>query len=375
MSVSLTAEPLEAIPAGNSAIFSLQLSGQGIPPEKKSIGYRLWSGTGVQLTETEQIPYTGAAEDLNVALDIKRKLLSTTLLGYGVSAVTEDAEAVKAFYITYGEITYNEDECIQSQDISGVSPTKYGLNATFPWYIDPASLPGGASIVLSERPARVGVYKGQQDWLHIYRHSGVISVTVRGYDSAGNLIVFNTNNKGANKSVFIFPVGPGNSFFTWNEDIAYYDITVGSWSCRFTLKSCDVSPPNNEVYFQEPMGGYSAFRFLNVQGGANTSSQRYRKGKPCSAAFPALGQSYGATRYNLQSFPGYAMQTEIDYEDGIERWIEAFFAAENHFMKFQMPDGSYQYQKVNLVDGAYSTLNNKDVISLNASFEAHMSRV
>lgn len=409
MAVTLISQPAETVAAANCPIYSLELDSPGSPPLVYSIGYELYVD-GAKLAGLEQIPYTGQAEDFNPS-EILKSQVRATLLGYNTTAPAVDSAAVKQFYLKYGQVEYNEDSCEKLTALGNQSATRYAMNAHFPWYIDPAGVDGGAVVVLTERPSRVQIYAGQRDWLHIWRKSGGVSVRFKGYDTGGNLVLQITRTASYNKQVRIFPIGPGNGFFSpsWSADISYYDIEVHDgilndpdinaatpedvailpvpeggemgvqaivWTCRFIVAKCEnQTSPNDEIYFEEPIGGYSGIKFLEVQGRAATTSQRYLKGVPCGVAFPGAGQAYGQTRYDISSYAGAQMRTEIPYEAGIDRWLHAFFSARNYYRKFLLPSGSYAYEKVNLVDGSFNTLNNRETVILEAAFDSHLSRI
>lgn len=365
-----------------------------------SIGYEFYVG-GEKLAGLEEIGWTGAAEDFNPA-HILRGQVKAALMGYNVSSAAADPTAVRQFYLKYGQLEYNTETCDKVTALGNQSATRYAVSAIFPWYIDPAAINGSAPVVLSERPSRIQIYTNQRDWIHVWRKSGAIGVRYRGYDFAGNLVRESVTNRTANRQVYIFPVGPGNGFFPWDPDIAYYDIevhdtTVASpdddadiallesmdvgiqaiiWSCRFVVASCEnQAAPNDEIYFEEPLGGYAGMKFLKVQDRSSVTSRRYRAGLPCGVEFPGAGQSYGTTRYSPEAFTGFQMRTELEYTDGIDRWLNAFFSARNHYRKFRMPDGSFAYEKAILTDGSYNILNNRETVVVEATFDSHLSRV
>ncbi|MCA9366759.1 hypothetical protein KC887_00640 [Candidatus Kaiserbacteria bacterium] len=408
MAVTLIEQPAETVAAANCPKYSLLLDSAGVDPIVNSIGYELYVG-GEKLAGLEEIGYTGAAEDFN-ASEILKAQVRATLLDYNATAPTTDNAAVKQFYLRYGQIQFNKDTCDRSTSLGNQSATRYAVSAVFPWYLDESVIDAGAPVVLSERPARVQIYTGQRDWLHVWRKSGSIAVRFKGYDSNGTLVQQVTRTASLNRQVRIFPIGPGNGFFSpMLSSVSYYDIEVHDsapgdpdinalgqedfaiqpiaeggevglnaivWACRFSLASCaNQSAPNDEIYFEEPIGGYSGIKFLEVQARSSTSSQRYLKGVPCGITSPGRGLDYGVTRYGVESYEGWLMRTEIPYEDGIERWISAFFSAKNHFMKFKLPAGGFTYAKVNLVDGTYNILNNRETIVVEAIFETHISRI
>lgn len=403
--MTLISQPAEAVAAENCPVYSLLLDSAGSETVINSIGYEFYVD-GEKLAGLEEIGYTGAAEDFNVA-EILRAQVKATLAGYNVTSVTLDSAAVKPFYLKYGQLQYYPETCNKFTSLGNQSATRYAVRASFPWYMDEAAIDGSAPVVLTERPSRVPIYSGQRDWIHVWRKSGGVSVRFNAYDGSGNLVVRQTASASFNKQVRIFPVGPGNGFFSgnWTSAIAYYDIEVHDgilsepdfgitmegfevqgvnlnvgaqsvvWSCRFILQSCtNAGAPNDEIYFEEPLGGFSGMKFLEVQARTSPTSQRYLKGVPCGVASPGRGLDYGVTRYDVQSYAGWLMRTEIPYYDGIERWLDAFFSARSHYLKFKLPSGSFTYAKVNLADGSYNTLNNKELISLEAIFETHLSR-
>lgn len=402
MSVTLTAQPLEAVPAGNCSKYALQLSSAGTGNLVYSIGYEFYVG-GEKLAGLEEIGWTGAAEDFNPA-NILRSQVKATLMGYYASSAIPDPTAVQQFYLKYGQLEYNTETCDKQTALGNQSATRYAVSSIFPWYIDPTVINGSDPVVLTERPSRIQIYTNQRDWIHVWRKSGAIGVRYRGYNYAGILVRESVTNRTANRQVYIFPVGPGNGFFPWDPDIAYYDIEVHNqpiasqdddadialiesepmdvgiqaiiWSCRFVVASCEnQAAPNDEIYFEEPLGGYSGLKFLEVQGRSAITSSRYRAGVPCGVAFPGEGQNYGTTRYRIEAYSGFQVRTELEYTDGIDRWLNAFFSARNHYRKFQMPDGTFAYEKAILSDGSYNILNNRETVVVEATFDSHLSRV
>jgi len=406
MSVTLVSQPTETIAADNCPVYSLQLTDAGSATVINSLGYEFYVD-GEKLAGLTELGFTGAAEQFNFAR-ILRAQVKATLAGYNTTSVTLDSAAVKPFYLKYGTLTWYTETCQKITALGNQSATRYAVSARFPWYLDDGEIDAGAPVVLTERPARIPIYTGQRDWIHIWRKSGGVSVQFKGYDGSGNLLVRQTASASFNKQVRIFPIGPGNGFFSGNfsGSIAYYDIDVHDgiisepdigvtgfgfetqdvnldvgaqsvvWTCRFIVQSCtDGTAPNDEIYFEEPFGGYSGLRFLSVQASASPTSKRYRKGVPCGLSSPAAGLDYGTTRYDLQSFGAWLMRTEIPYVEGIERWLNAFFSARNHFLKFKLPSGSFTYAKVILSDGSYNVLNGKEAITLEAVFETHLSAI
>lgn len=407
MSVTLTSQPAEAVAADNCPVYELELSTAGSETVVNSIGYEFYVD-GQKLAGLEEIGYTGAPEKFNVS-EILRAQVKATLAGYNVTSVTLDTAAVKPFYLKYGMLQFYTETCQKVTALGNQSATRYAVSANFPWYLDESAISGSDPVVLSERPARIPIYSGQRDWLHIWRNSGGVSVQFKGYDSSGNLIVRRTVTASFNKQVRIFPVGPGNGFFSQylTPNISYYDIDVHNtiiadqdigvtmeggievqgvqfdvgaqsvvWTCRFILQSCsNITAPNDEIYFEEPIGGFAGLKFLEVQARTSPTSQRYSKAVPCGISYPGRGLDYGVTRYDVRSFSAWQMRTEIPYYEGIERWLDSFFSARNHFIKFKLPSGAFTYAKVNLTDGSYNTLNGKEAISLEAIFETHLSRL
>ncbi len=351
MSVTMTRQPLEAVPAGNCSRYSLLLYGNDPAPLVYSIGYEFYVD-GEKLAGLEEIHRTGAEEDFDPS-KILISQVKTTLMGYYENSAALDSAAVKPFYIRFGQLEYNTETCEKQTTLGNQTSSRYAVSSTFPWYLNPAAINDSAPVVLSERPSRIQIYTNQRDWIHVWRKSGAIGVRYLGYDFAGNLIRAAVSNKTANRQVYIFPVGPGNGFFPWDAGVAYYDIEVHDqavsvpdvtalnlgvgiqaivWSCRFVVSSCEnQAAPNDEIYFEEPLGGYAGFKFLEVQERAAVTSNRYRAGVPCGVAFPGEGQAYGTTRHGIEAYPGFLMRTEIEYTDGIERWLNAFFSARNHY--------------------------------------------
>lgn len=383
MSTTLISEPQASIPIGNCAEFKIELTNPGTSALKKMAGYQIFLNGQKVTQQDEALPYTGGPEKIDVS-PILKDLIKSEIPGYGVSAITTLTGAVKPFKLKYGYIDVDLQNCEQTTFINADSAEIAGIDGRFAGWHDINDLTN-KPFVLSEKPGKINVAKGQRDWVCIYRQSGDIGIKVTGYDLNNTQVYYRGLTVTANKEVKAVPVGPGNSFFNFNPTIQYYDVEIYStavadeeisnlslmggtrpgvnalvWSCRFVVGSCSEIGPNDEIYFKEPLGGYSGFKLSSYTGSAAVSGNLYQLGRNCNNDLI----NGGRYRAGGQTFEQIQASFEQPYSDGLERYLGAFFAADEHYLKYVGPGGAVQYRRVNLIGGQAQTVTGRSPVSV-----------
>lgn len=384
MAVNLTTEPDEVVPlnAELNVEFGLTLTDGGTAPEIKSTAYRL-TGGGDQLTLTEFIPYTGGEEFFNPQNEL-RKIAGAAVPDIGASGAFEDTEIIKPYFINYGESALDTDACEVTTDLTGVSPTKY-LLASYMEAHNIQDLTGDDPVILSEKPTRLTIVPGQFDYLYVYKYSGLLSWKFTFYNADNGAIGASAGNNIFDKQVYGIPCGPGNGAFpSLPTGTSYYDLGIYNGGTseanlykefRFSFKggSCNESDESGyaELFFKEPLGGFGVIRFQNFQTQSNVASSLYEAPAQARSTVTSIGKNGGQTRFNINNRKVYRLTTEIEYEAGIDRYLDACVQGLEHYVKIGTRQGSDILQKVIINNGTTQTLNDSDSISFSVNLTAN----
>lgn len=362
---TLSIQPNAVVALNNCIRFGLGSSGS-------AIAYKL-TGDGTQLTEVEQIPVTSGTHIFEATDDLQ-KIVKTKMPAVGASSIYEDTDIIKEFFLNYGDVTLVD--CVATVNVGSTSPT-YKVLGSRPSFYNQESLTSGA-VILSDKPSKLNVNSGLNDFISVFAYSGTISVTVNVYSATGSLINSYNDSRGASSQVFVYPIGPGNAWFGMPSNAAYYDVIVGSRTIRFNIgggisAECITAEELSyvELYFAEPLGAPGALGFSKVMTFSDVTSKIYEQTPVCGSSASVLAANYFSTRYDVTTGKAYRMETEIKASDGLDIYLDAIIQAPQHYVRFVLRDGSEALAKVNIVDGTYQTLNGTDDVVFSVAFTAH----
>ncbi len=384
MSTTLTSQPQQALTTGNCGEFQLELTTAGSGAIEKKAGYKIFLDGQEVTQEDEFLPYTGSPEKVDV-MPVIKGLVKSEIPGFNVSSIGDLTGAVKDTYLRYGHIDLNTEDCSQTSFLTQTSDTITAIDGRLPGWFNLSDLVS-QPVVLSEKPAKVNVGLGQRDWLCVYRHSGPIGIKVVGYNANNSQVYYQTLTVTSTRKVKAIPIGPGNAFFPFSSAIRYYDVEIHNaalpyeefnvlgvgttsedagpgitsvvWSSRFIVTACSNTSPSDEIYFKEPTGGWAGFKLKETNIGANVTSSRFFSGRSCDNSL-TIG---GITRAEIQSLEQVTAVFEQPYSDGLARYLNSFFSSSAHYWKY-VKDGTVNYRKVNLLDGAYQGLQSRNALS------------
>lgn len=381
MPTSVTTTPPSYSGLDDCLRFGLTLDSPGTSPNVVAAAYRLYSGSDF-LTESEIIPYTGK-EELVIVKDDLARILSSPVPAIGGSSIGVAVGMVRTYSLYYGEQTTDTDTCDTVIDVSNQTDEFTVINS-IPRFFNPFNF--SDPVVLTDRPYKNSVNSDGNDWLYIWSPGNSVVMQVAFWDSNGGAITAITESQTYVETVFSWPVGPANSFFTIPAGTSFYTIKIWKDSAtpanllrefKFTIEGgCNVSTGYTEVFFNEPAGGFSSLSFSRVQSQATISNQvfedRYPPGEYCSDTAAQRAQKYGLTAYDLDAGKAFNLQASIPFSNGIDRFLDAFIHARQHYIKITLPDGTSALNKIVIESGSYNTLNTEDTIQLSATFrESH----
>ena len=346
MAVTATPQFQSPYPVGNGLEFLFEIDSSGSGDIVYSIGYQLYDGDDVALTDLEQIPYLSGGALVDFAADINPHIY-TTLIQPDVSTPSTfplDAAFAAPFYVKYGQIEFDTANCVT--ETSGVnldSADFTAFNTAFQfWQTSAEAASDNELVMLTDRPEDNYIARDEDVYIHAYRTPGQnIGYQWQGYNDAGTLIDFSAAfivSSGAHvvclsldemdARVTNFEIG----FKTTEEgaaDFVYY----------FYRTECAESP-YRQLYWIEPKGSQAGMSFSQIQEVATSVSTRYEQRTPRYKTPAQYGVDYGTTIARKVTVRTVQMTKTLKNDEDIRTYLAGMAASQDHFLKYRLADGS-----------------------------------
>ncbi len=372
MAVTINTEP-NAVQPLEGVVFGATLSSAGTAPNVISLGYKFFGPSGALIAISE-IPYTGQEEKFDFTRLVSEQL-STAAPSLSSRSVFTETDFAKDFYLSVGEITFNEDTCETTVNISTNSSTIKAVNIRVPSWIDAADFDSGDLFSLTARPSRTEVRSNQSDWLHVFTKSGTCNYYVDAVFSDGTT----QNNSGSfsiTENAHRIPIGPANCVFgPYSKKLTSYTVRIRETplgadiaSYKFIVKDECLSLPVREFVAVEPLGGVSSLKIDSVSAGVSPSGGTFQESSAPGTAKSAI--TGGISRLRGEGTQVFTLTGRMDYSPGVENWLAGMFSSRQTWVRYIDRNGS-RLVKCVVLDGQYPTASGGREVSYSVTVRMH----
>ena len=350
MAVNILSSPTSPITVDDLIQWKMEITDLGTPlVNKKTIGYQLTDGTGVtEYTNVREISPDNI--NINPNISFANELYNIkTLLPTILTNTMQDGGGIMKVKLKYGEITHDfTTGATTGLPLPSSSATIDIINSCLLNYKEFQTIP---SVFLMSPKLPVSMYNVTSvDWLYGY---GAATVTIKNPENT----VISTMTGVANK-VNIFPIGAAH--FPALSFLPYYTVTFQTEGYKvytYRFKNCGLNEYPYQVLYLDPLGGYTAMTFTEVNIGMDVQKDEIKTHRGGIA-------DWGQTKYNthggnnLANVKGY---TKYDFElktimspDAV-RTIEGFLGSSsyllvynNKFIKFKVTESGMIKEGINM---------------------------
>lgn len=346
MAVTATPQFNSPYPVGNGLEFLFEIDSSGSGDIVYSIGYQLYDGHDVALTDLEQIPYLSGGALADFAADINPHIYTALLQPdtESPSAFLFDSGFAAPFYVRYGQIEFDTTNC--TTETSGVNQDSAeftAFNAAFQfWQPDAGAASDNELVMLTDRPQDNYIARDEDVYIHLYRTPGQdIAYQLAAYSSVGVVV--------DSEAAFIASSGAHvvcASFDSLNARAVKFMLGLRTteegpfdYEYWFYRTECADSP-YRQLYWIEPKGSQSGLSFDQITEVATSTSIRYEKRTPRYKTPAQYGVDYGTTIAKKVTVRTVQMTKTMRNDEDIRTYLAGMAASEQHFLKYRLADGS-----------------------------------
>lgn len=317
MGVVIVSQPAAINALSDKITWQLRLDDIGSYPEEKKLAFKL-NVNGNDVTVLKSVRPTSTSDIIEV--DFTKQIATYLRSRFRANWLTYKNDAFLAeVYLSYGDITYNVEECEDSV-VSSLSQTS--MIKVYNSYINLGEDGISSGMAFTQRPNVYCITEETQDlWWALDAPASVV------YYKNGQT-VGNYNPTIAEGDVYNFnrATTPG---FTLNYDS--YEVTINGKTYRAGFKNCK---GKYNVYFLEPSGGWSPMVFKDKTGSMTVDKQE------------AFIENRADEYINYQEFTSYGgvNKNVVTYETRVfataeqEQYLKAFCGA-SYYMVYE--NGQY----------------------------------
>jgi hypothetical protein len=346
MAVTATPQFDSAYPVGNGLEFLFTIDSSGSGDIAYSIGYQLFDGDDVALTDLEQIPYLSGGALVDFAADINPHIYTTLLQPdtESPSAFLFDANFAAPFYVRYGQIEFDTANC--TTETSGVNTDSAeftAFNAAFQfWQTSAEAASDNELVMLTDRPQDNYIALDEDVYMHLYRTPGQdIGFQLTAYNSAGRVI--------DSAAAFIPSSGAHvvcSSFDSIDARATKYVLGFrtteeGAFDFEYSFYRTECAEsPYRQLYWIEPKGSQAGMSFSQITEVATSSSIRHEQRTPRYKTPTQYGVDYGTTIARKVTTRTVQMTKTVKNDEDIRTYLAGMAASKQHFLKYRLADGS-----------------------------------
>ena len=363
MAVIIVSEPLANSSASQCFQWVLQIDDIGAGNITKKVGYQLFDQDDNEITimEHRDAAYVGQKFELDFSSDVQGRV--TTMIPYpDVPNAIPDPYCIRGFYLKYGELIYDSDNCgLAVNNANIVSTAKYVINGVIQEY-EPDyynTLPS----VITHLPRNTVQCRDARNFTWVL--SDGAGLTVEYTSSLGTI---QSLAIGSNKIAQI-PLHPQELLSDW-ETIEYMDVQIGvemaPFRITFTDDCCNGGKYSNILYL-DPLGGRSMISFEQVESfELSTSFTELCRYKPCNVVgFDEADNANkmtvgGRSIYNKVAQERITLVKESSYEEDVAEQFKAFLASTGYHVQYN-DNGVIKFRKF-IVDSGTVVYNSAEGI-------------
>jgi len=350
----------------SSAVYSINNSDTGTPPVTKWAGYKILDGSAGELTNTQRMPNTGAAEKFDVA-PVLRNLVSTPFPGLMVQNVTTVTEYAAAYSISYGEIQFDADACETTVTLGSSTTGKEVVNAYLEAWEDANLFNSGELVILSDRPNKCYVGRQQSDYLYFYKKTGTVYVLLSIVYSDGTTDASSTSIT-LNGDAGYISCGPANLFSTPTKEMSGYTLKIYDAPpvdgneikiYDFVLESiCEDEAFTMTFYWLNQKGGWETLEMEQINGGAGRNAVLYEQ--PVFSSSSNRHQTGGLSHADLRAQSSFTLSRKFESSPEAHKFFKSIYSGREFYVKYN--DGmQYIAHKCEIQNGSYAGVGNKEV--------------
>jgi hypothetical protein len=370
MAVNVVNQPNSLVSVSPNLFYQFEQTVGAAAGKKLYFFSRVNFNGGFLKTKRDLVEYSGNNIPLDVS-ELIEPLLDNPIKGINDNLTLISSDFTGSLYIEYGEIEIDLND--QSQNVLSVETTptitvKWG---SFRYYDDDLiELPSQAqAVVHNDKPDFFTIYRDGLDWFYFGGNSGsAAGLNISAYNSGGTLLERRGLQANAGVTLAV-PIGGANfeSSFTFDINQAsriVFDVGIingGSVDVGFTLVnskrmvakvvSCKNDFAESEVYFRELKGGWSSFRFDEIQIIPIVNRSVFTSYSPSNGSKILRSKNGGSRMYNINGRTRCRLSKKIKIlSSRYRRYLEALCNCTDVFVRVESNDGDYIQVKGVLVE-------------------------
>ena len=369
MAVNILTSPSTPITVDDLIQWKMEITDIGTPMvNKKTIGYQLTDSTGVtEYTNVREISPDNI--NINPNISFANELYNIkTLLPTILTNTMQDGGGIMKVKLKYGEITHDFTTGVTSGlPLPSSSSVIDIINSCILNYKEFQNIP---SVFLMSPKLPVSIYNASSyDWIYGY---GAATVTIKNPSNVTVSTMTGTGNK-----VNIFPIGAAH--FPALAAFPYYTVnfkTDGDLEYNYTFKNCGLNEYPHQVVYLDPLGGYTAMTFKEVNIGLDVQKEEIKTHRGGISNWGAVKYNThgGINLSNVKGFTKYDFELKTKMTPDAIRAIEGFLGSSSYFLiynnmfvKFKVVDSAMIKEGINTrfkISGTMANPNNAAIGTL-----------
>lgn len=270
----------------------------------------------------------------------------------------EDLTFAKPIFLRYGSQT-SDGETTQWGGFAD-SNTKKAINVALPVGLslssytpfDPLSPRKGEHRFLTLSPRLIEICEDEKRWLWlVFSGDAGDPEPVNAYNAVYTLtdingVVTQHSKPVSKEGIVVIPCGTGNFPFVLDNIVKYtvnvqYEKSIGgvesTETFTFQIKSCDCAEPFTELYFQEPLGGYTTLPLFKVDTvrAENESGTFENPIDPTASDWDKRTQG-GISIHSPKSFLKIDLTVRVRFTNTTYQYIQHLRSTKNRFIRYKV---------------------------------------